>query len=131
MGHCVTYTPKWFYEHLLKAIFNRKRNLDTSEMSNKKSYFSVAMQDLSDWDLLGHHLQNMGPDLTVASEMGCILAKMHQRTSKSNVTPEYWEELSKFRYIHSLSITILTFNSISILYRPVICNILTKTNIFL
>ena len=104
IGHSVPYIPKWFYKDLLKARLNRKRNFDKSAMSNKKSYFSVAMQDLSDWDLLGHHLQNMGPDLTVASEMGCIMAKMHQRTSKNNVTPEYWEELSKFRYVSSFTV---------------------------
>ena len=57
------------------------------------------MQDLSDWELLGNHLENNGPDLNVASELGRVLAKMHQDTSKMNVTPEYWEELSKFRWV--------------------------------
>ena len=89
------------------------------------------MQDLSDWDILGHHLQNMGPDLNVASEMGRVAAKMHQGTSKRNVSTEYWEDLNKFRYVSGLNVKTVTFISFSFLNRLVTCNFLTKTYIFL
>ena len=59
----------------------------------------VAMQDLKGWELWGDQLQNSGPDLNVASELGQVVAKMHWATSKQNVSPEYWEQLSRFRYV--------------------------------
>ena len=63
--------------------------------------FAVAMEDLRDWDHFGDHLQNSGPDLNVASELGSVAGRMHWATSKQNVNPEYWEDLGRFRCVES------------------------------
>ena len=59
---------------------------------------SVAMQDMSEWELLGTQLKKRNVDLDAATFLGQQLGKINMQTSQDVLTSEKWQEMThKFR----------------------------------